>query len=66
MFFTPDRLLVLAVVITLIAVDGVRRMLQQRREGGIGELPFRIFLSTLIIGVILAWFGFFLVWLRSD
>ena len=61
-----DRLLILAVVVTLIAADGVRRIMQQRREKSIGDLPFRVFLSALIIGVALAWFGLLIVWLQAE
>ncbi len=65
MFFTPERLLILAVVISLMTVDGVRRMLRQRQEGELGKRPFQILVTALGVGTALAWAGFLVVWLGS-
>jgi hypothetical protein len=64
MFWTPDRLLLIAIVITLISIDGVYRAWRQRKEERIGARLFTAFAVTLIVGSGLAWLGFFLVWLR--
>lgn len=65
MFFTPERLLVLALAVTLLAADGVRRVRQQRRSDEIDRRTGRVFLAILIAGSVLAWTGFLVVWMRN-
>jgi hypothetical protein len=65
MIFTPDRLLVLAIAVTLLGADGVRRLWKQSREGDLEPRAFRIITSMLVAGLILSWVGVLLVWLRA-
>ncbi|HEX7069946.1 MAG TPA: hypothetical protein VF190_04030 [Rhodothermales bacterium] len=64
MFFTPDRLLLIAVVITLISVDGLYRAWKQRGEERIGVRLFAFYATALGVGTVLVWTGFFAVLLR--
>ena len=45
------KLLILAVVISLMTVDGVRRMLRQRQEGELGKRPFQILVTMVAVVV---------------
>ncbi|MFW5972377.1 MAG: hypothetical protein ACOCTG_00180 [Bacteroidota bacterium] len=58
MLLTADRLLVLAIGVTLLAADGYRRLRKQRREGELEDRPYRIFLAVLVVGTLLTWAGF--------
>lgn len=60
MYFTPDRLLLIAVVITLISVDGLYRAWLQRADARIGTRLFVFYAVVLGLGSSLAWVGFFL------
>jgi len=62
MVLTPDRLLLLAVVVTLISVDGVYRAWLQRADARIGNRLFVFYAAALAVGTGLAWLGFFLRW----
>lgn len=64
-FLTPDRLLILALAVTVLAADGIRRMRRQRKEGELEPRVFQVFVAVLIAGSALAWSGFVIVWLRS-
>ena len=57
--FTPDRLLLIAVVITLISVDGFYRAWKQRSAEQIGQRLFTFYAVALTMGILLVWFGFF-------
>ncbi|HET6566925.1 MAG TPA: hypothetical protein VFG50_03105 [Rhodothermales bacterium] len=63
-FWTPDRLLVAAVVMTLLAADGIYRSWKQRQEEQIGPKLFVFYTGTLTLGSGLTWFGFLLQWLK--
>ena len=63
MYFTPDRLLLVAVVISLISVDGFYRALKQRQSDVIGSRLFAIYVTVLALGTVLVWVGFLSVWL---
>lgn len=60
MYFTPDRLFLIAVVMTLIALDGVYRAWLQREGERISDRLFATYTGVLALGSSLAWFGFFL------
>lgn len=60
MYFTPDRLLLIAVVMTLISADGLYRAWLQRRDERISPRLFAIYATVLVLGSSLAWIGFFL------
>lgn len=62
-FWTPDRLFVAAIVMTLIAADGIYRVWKQRREEQIGQKLFLFYTTTLTFGSCLTWFGFLMQWL---
>lgn len=64
MFWTPDRLLLIAMVMTLISIDGVYRAWHQRKDERIGPRLFTAYAVVLIVGSGLAWLGFILVWLQ--
>lgn len=64
MYWTLDRLLLVAVVITLISVDGVYRAWKQWKEERIGRKLFVTYASALAVGSGLAWFGFLVEWLE--
>lgn len=64
MVLTPDRLLILAVAISVMAADGIRRMIRQRKEGELADRPFRIFIAVLVAGVAFTWLGYVVAWLR--
>jgi hypothetical protein len=66
MFFTPDRLLVLALAVTLLGADGIRRLWKQAKEGDLEPRAFRIMTSMLVAGLLLSWVGVVLAWLRMD
>lgn len=59
MYFTPDRLLLIAVVITLISVDGFYHAWRQRGEEKIGSKLFTTYAAVLGAGTVLVWVGFF-------
>ena len=61
--FTPDRLLLIAVVVTLISVDGLYRAWKQREDERIGPRLFVVYASVLALGSSLAWVGFFVAWM---
>ena len=63
MYFTPERLLLIAVVISLISADGVYRAWRQRRDGCISPRLFTGYVATLALGSTLAWVGFLVEWL---
>lgn len=63
MFFTPERLFVLAAAVTLLAADGVRRVRQQRRAEEVDRRTGRVYLAILIAGSVLAWAGFLVLWI---
>lgn len=65
MEITWDRLLVFAIAVTLLAADGVRRLLKQAKDDEIGPRPFRVMMSALIAGVLLTWIGVVLMWMRE-
>lgn len=58
MYFTPDRLLLIAVIITLISVDGLYRAYRQRNDERIGPRLFAVYAATLGTGTLLVWIGF--------
>jgi hypothetical protein len=58
-YFTPDRLLLIAVVITLISADGLYRAWIQRGENRIGRRLFTFYATVLGAGTALVWTGFF-------
>lgn len=60
MYFTPDRLLLIAVVITLISMDGFYRAWKQREEDRIGQRLFTAYAAVLATGTVLVWAGFFI------
>ena len=63
MYWTLDRLLLVAVVITLISMDGCYRAWQQRKEEKIGVRLFRFYAAMLAAGSGLAWTGFLVEWM---
>lgn len=63
MILTLDRLLLLAIVMSLISADGIYRAWQQRQDGRIGHKLFLFFAGALIFGSGLAWFGFIIEWI---
>lgn len=65
MVLTPDRLLILAVAVSVLAADGIRRALQQRRDETLGRTPFRLFVGVLGLGAALAWLGYALMLVRT-
>lgn len=60
---TADRLLILAIVLTLISIDGGYRAWKQRSHEQIGKRLFYFYMAILLLGSALAWIGFFLRWL---
>ena len=64
MYWTLDRLLLVAVVITLISLDGVYRAWKQWKEERIGHRLFMTYAVALSFGSGLAWFGFLVEWLE--
>ncbi len=60
MYLTPDRLLLIAVVVTLISIDGVYRAWLQRADERIGHRLFVFYTTLLAVGSGMAWVGFFL------
>lgn len=64
MYWTLDRLLLIAVVISLISADGLYRAWQQRREERIGTRLFWVYSATLVTGSSLAWAGFLAKWME--
>ena len=58
MYFTPDRLLLIAVVITLISADGLYRAWRQHGEERIDRRLFTFYAVVLGVGTILVWVGF--------
>lgn len=71
MYWTPDRLLLIAdvvsaaVVMTLLSVGGGYRAWRQRAEARIGTGLFATYVGLLATGSSLAWFGFFVGWLQA-
>lgn len=63
MTFTPDRLLLIAVVISLISLDGVYRAWLQRADDQISARLFAFYVAALVAGSGLAWAGFLARWL---
>ncbi len=63
MYWTPARLLTIAVVITLISIDGVYRAWRQRADDRLDPRLFTTYVTVLLIGDGLAWLGFFVEWL---
>lgn len=61
-YFTADRLLLIAVVITLISIDGIYRAWRQRADERIGTRLFTAYTAALLTGSSMAWVGFFLEW----
>ena len=64
-YFTLDRLLLIAVVLTLISVDGVYRAWQQRADERISPRLFTLYAVSLGAGSGLAWLGFLLEWMTA-
>lgn len=62
MYWTLDRLLIIAIVITLVSVDGLYHAWQQRTDDRIGPRLFATYAAVLVVGSGLTWFGFFLEW----
>ena len=65
MYFTPHRLLLIAVVITLIAVDGIYRAWVQHSNDEIGPRLFVFYTGTLTLGSALTWVGFLVKWMDA-
>ncbi len=63
MYFTPDRLLLIAVVISLISADGLYRAWHQRGDNLIGNRLFTFYATVLVLGTVLVWLGFLTAWL---
>jgi len=63
MYWTLERLLMIAVVMTLICMDGVYRAHKQYRDERIGKRLYLIYLTVLGIGGGLAWVGLLTKWL---
>jgi hypothetical protein len=63
MYWTLDRLLLIAVVITLISADGLYRAWHQRLEEKIGQRLFWVYVVSLVSGSTLAWIGFLIRWI---
>ena len=63
MYWTTDRLLLIAVVMTLISVDGIYRAWLQRAEEEIGERLFTFYVTAFALGSGLTWYGFFVKWI---
>ena len=63
MYFTPDRLLLIALVITLVSVDGMRHAWKQRQDGTIGDRLYYGYAAALGLGSTLTWVGFLARWL---
>lgn len=57
---TPDRLLLVAVVVTLISIDGIYRAWKQRADERIGNGLFTFYTVALVVGSGMAWVGFFM------
>lgn len=66
MFFTADRLLVLALAVTLLAADGLRRVVRQWNEDELDPRAYRLMVSLLVAGILMSWSGVLLVWLRDS
>lgn len=64
MFFTPDRLLVLALAVSLLAADGVRRLWKQSKEEDVEPRALRVLASMLVAGLVLSWVGVFVSYVR--
>ena len=62
MYFTPERLLIIAVVMTLISLDGGYRAWKQHRDEKIGDRLFVFYVVALATGSSLAWIGFLIEW----
>lgn len=58
MYFTPDRLLLIAVVVTLISADGFYRARRQRGENLIGHRLYVAYAAVLGAGTVMVWVGF--------
>jgi hypothetical protein len=65
MYFTLERLLLIAVVITLISADGVYRAWRRRAGDRISPRLFAGYVATLVLGSTLAWAGFLVEWLDA-
>ncbi len=65
MYFTTDRLLLIAVVMTLISLDGIYRAWRQRASERIDNRLFVVYVTVLALGSGLAWAGFFQKWMAS-
>ncbi len=65
MYWTLDRLLLVAVVVSLISLDGLYRAWRQRSEERIGPRLFLFYAATLAAGSTLAWAGFFIEWAKT-
>lgn len=63
MYWTTDRLLLIAVVMTLISIDGIYRAWKQHDDEQIGSQLFSFYVSTLVFGSGLTWYGFLVKWL---
>ncbi|PSQ80868.1 MAG: hypothetical protein BRD45_03255 [Bacteroidetes bacterium QS_8_64_10] len=63
MYFTPDRLLLIAVVMTLISADGLYRAWKQHQDEKIGDRLFAFYAGTLGLGSGMTWIGFLTEWL---
>lgn len=61
-YFTPDRLLLIAIIITLISADGVYRAWKQRGDELIGPRLFVTYAGVLALGTALVWVGFIVGW----
>ena len=62
MYFTPERLLMIAVVMTLISVDGARRAWQQHEDGTISGRLFVGYVTALSAGSSMTWISYLLTW----
>ena len=63
MYWTADRLLLVAIVMTLISVDGIYRAWKQHAEEEIGQRLFTFYVVTLGLGSGLTWYGFLVKWM---
>lgn len=63
MYWTLERLLMIAVVMTLVCMDGVYRAHKQHREEKISKRLYIGYLIALGAGSGLAWLGVLMKWL---
>lgn len=61
-YLTAERLLIIAIVVTLVCADGAYRAWKQRVDDDIGPRLFVAYIVALVVGGSLAWIGFFIEW----